>query len=208
MPASWRIPSGNPCTTSTFFARTTNRGWKSPFTWSQQEVFMNSLRPPRIAQQTVGSWRRSRLGACGVLACAWALLALLSAPAARADSVLLSSGTAMTGKQSWSSDLSIETPGTLSVRVTDLGEPFTIVEPLASLSFGITSATGPLDSRSGEGELSMDIAPGLYSLYIAAVPGGRFNLGLVSWTATLQTLAAPVPLPASLWLLIASLAWA
>jgi hypothetical protein len=143
-------------------------------------------------------------------ACALVLAAMALVPAAHAESVLLASGASLSsGKQSWTSELAIQSAGRLTVQVTDLGVPLTIVERLQSLSFSVANNTSVLGSYGGAGLLTLDIdSPGLFFLNIAAVPSAnRFNLGLVSWNAVFEP-TAPVPLPASLWLLIAGVAWA
>jgi hypothetical protein len=155
------------------------------------------------------SWLKAgvrKLGAVCVLASA----VMLVAPVAEAENVLLATGSALGGKQTWTSDLDIDSPGILTMRVSDLGVPFTIIERLDSLSFSVMSPTGVVASRMGEGLLAVDIStPGLYFLNISSTPNAtsRFQLGLVSWYATFEPLAA-VPLPAAVWLLLAGFAWA
>jgi hypothetical protein len=142
---------------------------------------------------------------------ALALAALLSGPVAHAEPILLAAGSSLSnGKQSWSTDLQLNSPGTLNVRVSDLGVPLTIVDRLAGLSFSVanTSTSAVFGSMGGEGLLSIDIdVAGPYSLFISAVPSSRFNLGLISWNATFES-AAAVPLPPAVWLLISGLVWA
>jgi hypothetical protein len=143
-------------------------------------------------------------------ACALALAALAQAPAAHAESLLLASGASLSsGKQAWTSEVAVQSAGRLTVQVTDLGVPLTIVERLQSLSFSVSNSTSVLGSYGGAGLLTLDIEnPGIFFLNIAAAPSSnRFNLGLVSWNAVFEP-TAPVPLPASLWLLIAGAAWA
>jgi hypothetical protein len=143
--------------------------------------------------------------------CALAIAALALAPAAQADSVLLASGSSLTtGRQTWVTELNVQSGGMLSVQVTDLGVPMTIIDRLGSLSFSVTNSSGVLGSINGSGLMSLEITtPGLFFLNISAAPleSSRFKLGLFSWTAW-NDVAAPVPLPASLWLLIGGLAWA
>jgi hypothetical protein len=145
--------------------------------------------------------------------CALTLAAFVAGPGAHAESILLSAGSSTSfGKQSWKTDLEINSPGKLNVRVTDLGVPLTIIDRLAGLSFSVanTSTAAVFGSMAGEGLLSVNIdVAGPYTLYLSATPASRFNLGLVSWNATFEpTVAAPVPLPPAVLLLIAGLVWA
>ena len=103
-------------------------------------------------------------------------------------------------------------PGTLTVRAYDVGVAGSIVAPpLEGLSFSVYNSSS-IFSHAGAGELSMDVSgPGMYFLNLQAIPSlqSRFQSGLVSWIATFDAdQPAPVPLPASVWLLIAGLAWA
>jgi hypothetical protein len=143
---------------------------------------------------------------------ALALAALLSGPVAHAEPILLAAGSSLSnGKQSWSTDLQLNSPGTLNVRVSDLGVPLTIVDRLAGLSFSVanTSTSAVFGSMGGESLLSVNIdIAGPYSLFISAVPASRFNLGLVSWNATFEPSVAAVPLPPAVLLLISGLVWA
>jgi hypothetical protein len=143
--------------------------------------------------------------------CALAIAAVAVVPSAHADPMLLASGSSLAnGPQSWTSGIEVTGAGRLTVQVSDLGVPLTIVERLQSLSFSISNSTSVLNSYLGEGVMSLDIKdPGLLFLNISAIPSvnsqfGNLRFGLVSWNATFD----PVPLPASLWLLIAGAAWA
>jgi hypothetical protein len=139
------------------------------------------------------------------------LAALALAPAANADTVLLSSGASLaTGRQTLTSELNVQSGGMLTVQVTDLGVPMTLVEKLGSLSFSVANSTGVLGTINGQGLMSLEITtPGLFFLNISAAASdtSRFKMGLFSWNAMLKS-NAPVPLPASVWLLIGGVAWA
>jgi hypothetical protein len=144
--------------------------------------------------------------------CALALAAFIAGPSAHAETMLLSAGSSMSvGKQSWKTDMDLNSAGTLNVRVSDLGVPLTIVDRLANLSFGVanTSTSAVFGSMGSEGLLSVNIdVPGAYTLFISAVPASRFNLGLVSWNVTFEPAVAAVPLPPAVLLLMGGLAWA
>jgi len=134
------------------------------------------------------------------------LLASAVAPRAQAETVL-SGSSLIAGQQSLSLDFSVGRAGTLKLQVSDLGVPMSIVDRLSALSFGIGSrTTGVLQTLASAGDFSLDIAePGAYFLFIAALPAQRYQLGLVSWNATLDAAETVVPLPASQWLLLAGL---
>jgi hypothetical protein len=147
-----------------------------------------------------------------VAVCALALAAAGLVPAAHAESIELATGMMKgMGKLSSDTDLYVTTAGKLSVQVTDLGVPLTIMDRLASLSFSITDSSGIFASRGSEGSLVLDITnPGLYGLHIIGLPDHSqfpYTLGVVSWNVSFEPLA-PVPLPAGVWFLIAGAAWA
>jgi len=63
----------------------------------------------------------------------------------------------------------------------------------------------------GQGESAFDIlGPGNYFVAFSATPGlgSPFRLPLVSWSVSFVPNASAVPVPASVWLLVAGLAWA
>jgi len=152
--------------------------------------------------------RVRRRRASFIMLCTLAVAAWLSMPAARAESVL-AAGSVFGGKQMISTELHVDTAGRLTVQVTDLGVPMSIVDRLNSLSFGITNGGAVLGSWDETGAVHLDLhTPGTYMMFLACVPGGRFNLGLVSWNVVLESFETPVPLPATFWLLIAGVAWA
>jgi hypothetical protein len=156
-------------------------------------------------------FRPGRAGSFTRLAalCALAVAAFVSTPAARAESVI-AEGTVFGGKQTFSTELSVTTAGHLTLHVTDLGVPTSIIERLSSLSFGITDGKSVLGTWDKEGVAKIDLrTPGTYMMFLACVPGGeRFGLGLVTWNVVFEALDAPVPLPATFWLLIGGLVWA
>ncbi len=138
-------------------------------------------------------------------------LSCFLAPAAQAgEAAVVGSGVAFGKVKDPVFDLS--GPGTLTVRAYDVGVAGSIVAPpLEGLSFSVYNSSS-IFSHAGAGLLSMDVSgPGMYFLNLQAIPSlqSRFQSGLVSWVATFESSApAPVPLPASVWLLIAGLAWA
>jgi hypothetical protein len=141
-------------------------------------------------------------GAVGALAIATVLVA----PATRAEA-LFSTGQMTVGNFGLQIDKTLAAPGTLSIKVTDLGVPFTVFDRFVALSFSVTSGGTVLMSHSGEGEIVVDIgAPGSYSFFLAGTPAPRLGLGALSWSANFDA-TAPVPLPLGAWLLIAGMGW-
>jgi hypothetical protein len=140
-----------------------------------------------------------------------AALSAAMATAAHAEAALVSAGVSTASIHDSPIDLTgIGGSGKLSVQVRDLGMPGTIAPPLEGLSFSVYNSTS-LFSHAGGGELDLDVSgPGMFFLNIDAIPSlqSRFGLGLVSWYATFEADVSAVPLPASVWLLIAGLAWA
>jgi hypothetical protein len=134
-----------------------------------------------------------------------------AAHAAAGEAQLIAAGSMLGGKQSWGADLNVSGAGKLTVQAYDLGVRSTIVDRLDSLSFSVSNSTSMFGSHVGSGEFAMDISgPGMYFLSLQATPSlqSRFQLGLVSWRVTFEPNVSAVPLPASVWLLIAGLAWA
>lgn len=108
-------------------------------------------------------------------------------------------------------NLDISGPGKLTIQMYDVGVAGTVAPPLQGLSFSVYNSTTVFGVGSGSGEFSMDISgPGMYFLNVAAIPSlqSRFQMGLLSWSASFEASAAAVPLPAGVWLLGAGFAWA
>jgi len=145
-----------------------------------------------------------------VAACALALAAVVTVPAAHAAGVSPEQGwLSGSGDEIWSdTTLSVSSNGKLTVEVHDLGIPATIMDRLQSLSFSITSGSDVLGALAHEGALTVDVTNlGNVALHIFAIPSGDLHFGSLSWKATFDAVQ-PVPLPASFWLLIAGAAWA
>ena len=124
---------------------------------------------------------------------------------------LLDAGVAPDGKTNWGSSLKFSGAGKLTVSSYDLGVPMTLMDRLDSLSFSVSNATSILASHVGDGALTINVnGPGEYFVAFSATPSAtsRFKLPLVSWSLSFEPDVAAVPLPASVWLLIAGIAWA
>ncbi len=107
---------------------------------------------------------------------------------------LYDSTTLATGPSMNVATLNVSAPGTLTVKLQDLGWP----DKLSALSFALTSATGIIGAQTGEGTFTyqLDHAGTLFAS-IFAVGGGDMKTGLYNVNINL----APVPLPAAIWLL-------
>jgi hypothetical protein len=144
---------------------------------------------------------------------ALALAAIALMPAAHAAAVSPTHGSLSGDADELFSDTVLHLPsdGKLTVQVSDLGVPLTIMDRLQSLSFSITSGTDVLGSMAREGALTVNVTNlSSVALHIFAIPTAvtqNFRFGAISWKATFEA-PAPVPLPASFSLLIAGAAWA
>ena len=156
-------------------------------------------------------------------ATAVALASLSLAPAAHAAGAawmsdeesagldVLDAGVPPEGKTTWGQSLNFTGSGKLTVSAYDLGVEGTLLPPLPldGLSFSVSSATGLVGWHLGQGEMAFDIlGPGNYFVAFSATTGSSFRLPLVSWSMSFVPNASAVPLPASVWLLVAGLAWA
>ena len=145
-----------------------------------------------------------------VATCAMALAAVALVPAAHAEDVADEYGyLSGSGDEIWSSKkLDLPSNGKLTVQVSDIGIPMSIMDRLQSLSFSITSGSEVLGSLAHEGSLTVNVTDlSSVALHIFAVPSGQYQFGSLFWKASFQAVE-PVPLPASFWLLITGAAWA
>jgi hypothetical protein len=136
----------------------------------------------------------------------WLLLSVVLAPVVRAESVLLSDTTLVSGSQSTVFSFQAPGPGTLSVELTDIDWPQT----LSSLSFMATSGSQVLASWSDPGSqsgasLSFQVTGGRYFADVLATAGGPLDLGLYSLAIQFKPAVSPVALPASGVLLLTGL---
>lgn len=121
-----------------------------------------------------------------------------AAPSARADSILVSQSSMVSGSFSNVYSFSTSRAGTLTLRLENVAWP----EQLASLSCNLYDNKNVLGSLSTTGELRLELAaPGTFFSHLFAQAGGTFDLGLFSFKVSFAPAAPPVPLPAGVWLL-------
>jgi hypothetical protein len=142
---------------------------------------------------------RPRRLLCGTLIA----VGMLAASAARADTVLVSDTSFVSGSQSMVYSLTAPGPGSITITLSNLSWP----DPLASLSFAFTTATGVLQTGNA-GEVTFDLTgAGTYYALVSGSAQGQWNLGLYSLRLTYSPLSTtPVPIPPTLWLLLSGAA--
>lgn len=131
------------------------------------------------------------------------LLAIVTGQAARASTlpgptVLYSNSWLTSGNSAESTALQVPAAGELFVTLTDLAFP----DSYTSLDLSLTDGTSTLESLPNPGELTLDLTQP--STLYADVFGEVTGEGLYNLTATFLP-SAPVPLPASCWLLASAL---
>ena len=146
---------------------------------------------------------------CGALALAGAM----AGPVANAETlpVMLQNGPLKDSAslfQSQSRVYSMLAPsaGSLAVKLDDLDFP----TALGNLSFALTTASGVLDTLTGEGEATFDLdGPGMYYAVVSGTGLGKFEMGQFSLSVFFTGIGdpgpTPVPLPAALVLLLSAL---
>jgi hypothetical protein len=130
-------------------------------------------------------------------------LLLGGAGASYADTVLLSDTTMISGTESADFSFTAPGPGTVSVTLTNIAWPQTLsnLNFLASTPSTVLSSWSTSGSQTGSFGVS---GSGTYFADVQATAQGPMNLGVYSLELTFSP-QAPVPLPASSWLLLAGL---
>ncbi|MBS0379243.1 MAG: hypothetical protein JSS29_12205 [Proteobacteria bacterium] len=129
-----------------------------------------------------------------------AVLASAHLGVARADTVLVSSTTMISGSQSDVFSFTAPGPGTITAQITNLSWP----QPLDSLSVIATSGKEVMGqwsvpvSQTGSFQIG---SSGTYYADVLASAGGALHLGVYSLEITFTPQGAPVPLPAGVLLL-------
>lgn len=119
---------------------------------------------------------------------------------ARASVVLEDTTNLMQGNQSFVDTFTVSTPGTLTISLADMAW----LDPISDLQFSLTSGGQLVGPPLDAGTESFQIQPGTYSGMLFGDANGSHSLGLYNLEITFQS-QTPVPLPASLLLMISSL---
>jgi hypothetical protein len=123
--------------------------------------------------------------------------------AAQASTVLYDSATFVQGEQAGVlPSFDIPTPGTLTVTLSNI--PW--LDVVSDLSASITTASEVVGTSSGAGSESFNVGSGTLFAHWFGDASGALDLGVIGITITFQpNSVTPVPLPASLLLLLSGL---
>jgi len=135
---------------------------------------------------------------CLVLA-AW----LVCAKAAHADMIIYDSMSIFEGQQAFTDSFNVSTPGTLTVTMTSV--PW--LDTVTDLSFFMSSPQGTVGAAlNGAGTESINLSsPGTYSANWFGNAQGLYDLGVVGLDIEFHPNGTPVPLPASILLMLSGL---
>jgi hypothetical protein len=124
--------------------------------------------------------------------------------ASRADAVLYDAGSFVQGEQSFTQSFNISGPGTLTVSMSDV--PW--LDIVSDLNCFLSTASGlinPAANSGGSGSESFSVGSGpIYAHWFGSAQG-VYDLGVIGVKITFQPAGIPVPLPASLVLLLSGL---
>jgi hypothetical protein len=131
-----------------------------------------------------------------------ALTLLTVAGQSRASEVLLDQTQFLSGQQAYVQSFSLSGPGTLTVSLTNVPWP----QQLANLGVVLSSSGGLLAPVMGSGTESIKIKSGmtLFAQWFGTAQGA-LDTGVYSLSIKFQAAGTPVPLPASLVLLVSGL---
>lgn len=123
---------------------------------------------------------------------------------ASADTVLYDGSGFMRGTQSFSDTFNLTAPGTLTVTLSNVAWP----APLANLNFLLSSDSGLMGPEMGAGTYTFNIVAGgnVFAQWFGTAQG-PLNAGVYGLKIEFEALGGtPVPLPASVVLLLSGLA--
>jgi hypothetical protein len=134
---------------------------------------------------------------------ALAILGIAHVPQARADTMLLSDTTMVTGTQSAVFSFTAPGAGTITANLQNLNWQV----PLSALSFSATSGSDVMSSwdASNSKVETFQVTAGNYFAHILATTGAPSDVGLYSLNLSFSGATSPVPLPASSWMLVAGI---
>jgi hypothetical protein len=121
--------------------------------------------------------------------------------AAQASTVLYDSATFVQGEQSGVQSFDITTPGTITVTLTDIAW----LDVVSDLTASITTASGVVGTSTGAGSESFSVGSGTIFAHWFGDASGATGLGVIGIEVVFQAANTPVPLPASLLLLLSGL---
>ena len=122
--------------------------------------------------------------------------------AAHASTVLYDSATFVQGQQAGVQSFDITTPGTLTVTLTDIAW----LDVVSDLTASVTTASGVVGTSTGAGSESFSVGSGTVFAHWFGDASGASDLGVLGIEVVFQAAnATPVPLPASLLLLLSGL---
>lgn len=122
--------------------------------------------------------------------------------ASRADTVLYDASSFVEGEQSFTQSFNISGPGTLTVSIADIPW-FDIVSGLNCFLSTPNSLIDP--TANGGGSESFNVGSGTIYAHWFGNAQGVYDLGVIGVKITFQPSGIPVPLPASLVLLLSGL---
>ena len=131
---------------------------------------------------------------------------LMPFAASRADTVLYDASSFVEGQQSFTQSFNVSGPGTLTVSITDIAW----LDIVADLNCFLSTASGlinPAANGNGysSGSESFNVGSGpIYAHWFGSAQG-IYDLGVIGVKITFQPAGIPVPLPASLVLLLSGL---
>jgi hypothetical protein len=122
--------------------------------------------------------------------------------ASRADSVLYDASSFVEGQQSFTQSFNVSGPGTLTVSITDIAW----LDIVSDLNCFLSTASGLINpAANGGGSETFSVGSGpIYAHWFGSAQG-IYDLGVIGVKITFQPAGIPVPLPASLVLLLSGL---
>lgn len=127
---------------------------------------------------------------------------LLPAGNARADVVLFDGASFIQNRQSVVQSFNISTPGTITVTLTNI--PW--LDVISDLTCSLTTASGVVGTSNGAGTESFNVGKGTFYAHWFGEASGQYDIGVLGIKIVfIPNTVTPVPLPASLLLLLSGL---
>jgi hypothetical protein len=119
----------------------------------------------------------------------------------RAATVLYDSSGFIQGQQSFVQGFDLTSAGTVTVTLSNI--PW--LDTIAGLDCFLSTANGAVGTSMGPGTESFTVGPGMVYAHWFGDANGAFGLGVYGLNIVFQPTGTPVPLPASLVLLLSGL---